>query len=62
MAEKGKRTFNLSDLEVDITREEANRAISEMTKENAPRLDGFVGAFYSSCWAAVQSDMVQAVR
>jgi hypothetical protein len=62
MAEKGKRTFNLSDLEVDITREEANRAISEMSKENAPGLDGFIGTFYSSCWAAVQSDMVQAVR
>jgi hypothetical protein len=42
-------TFNLEDLEVDITWEEVKRAISDMPKENAPGSDGFIGAFYSTC-------------
>jgi hypothetical protein len=47
---------------VDITGEEVKRAISDTPKENAPGPDGFIGAFYSSCWATVQSDVIQAVR
>jgi hypothetical protein len=42
-------SFNLADLEVDITGEEVKRAISDTPKENAPGQDGFIGAFYSFC-------------
>jgi hypothetical protein len=54
--------FNLVDLDVDITGEEVKRVILDMPKENAPRPDGFIGAFYSTCWATVQGDVVQAIR
>jgi hypothetical protein len=54
--------FNLADLDVDITREEVKRAILDMPKENALGPDGFNEAFYSTCWATVQGDVVQAVR
>jgi hypothetical protein len=50
------------ELEADISGEEVKRAILEMPKENAPGPDGFIGAFYSSCWTTVQSDVVQAMR
>jgi hypothetical protein len=55
-------SFNLADLEMDITGEEVKRAISDTPKENAPGPGGFIGAFYSFCWATVQSDVIQAVR
>jgi hypothetical protein len=32
-----------------------------MPKENAPRPDGFIGAFYSKCWEIVRSELFQAV-
>jgi hypothetical protein len=54
--------FNLVDLDVDITGEEVKRVILDMPKENAPGPDGFIGAFYSTCWATVQGDVVQAIR
>jgi hypothetical protein len=55
-------SFNLADLEVDIIGEEVERAVVDMPKENAPGPDGFIGAFYSTCWATVQSDLIQAVH
>jgi hypothetical protein len=55
-------TFNLTELEADISRKEVKSAILEMPKVNAPGPDGFLGAFYSSCWATVQRDVVQAMR
>jgi hypothetical protein len=33
-----------------------------MSKENAPRSDGFIGAFYSKCWEMIKSEVFQAVR
>jgi hypothetical protein len=47
---------NLADLEMDIIGEEVKRAIFDTPKENASGPDGFIGDFYSSSWATVQSD------
>jgi hypothetical protein len=38
------------------------RAIFDMPKENAPGSDGFIAAFYCTCWATVHSNVTQAVR
>jgi hypothetical protein len=38
-------TFNLAELEVEITEEKIKKATNEMSKENAPGPDVFIGAF-----------------
>jgi hypothetical protein len=53
---------NLVDLEVDITGEEVKKGVFDMPKENAPRPDGFIGAFYCTCWVMIHNSVTQAVR
>jgi hypothetical protein len=55
-------SFDLADLDADLQEEEARQAIFNMPKDNAPRPDGFIGAFYSKCWEIVRVDVVQAIR
>jgi hypothetical protein len=45
--------FNLDGLDDEITKEEVKRTIANMPKENAPSLDGCIGAFYVRCWDIV---------
>jgi hypothetical protein len=40
-------TFDLSELEDEITQEKFEKAIAGMPKENASGPDGFIGAFYN---------------
>jgi hypothetical protein len=53
--------LDLVDLESDITIDEIKQAISEMPKENTPGPDGFIGAFYCTCWDVIKSDVCQNV-
>jgi hypothetical protein len=39
-------TFDLADLDAELQEDEVRQAILDMPKENAPRPDGFIGAFY----------------
>jgi hypothetical protein len=53
--------FNLEDLESPITDEEIKSVVFAMPKENAPRLDGFISAFYSKCWEIVKGDVIAVI-
>jgi hypothetical protein len=54
--------FDLADLDAELQEDEVRQAILDMTKENAPRPDGFIGAFYIKCWEIVKNKVVQSVR
>jgi hypothetical protein len=53
----GYPTFSLADLKTEITKEEVKATIASIPKENAPRPDGFIGAFYHNCWDIVKGDV-----
>jgi hypothetical protein len=42
-------SFDLADLETEISGEEVKMAVNNILKENAPRPDGFIEAFYHKC-------------
>jgi hypothetical protein len=60
--ELGYPSFNLAELEVDITHDEVKKEIADIPKENALGPDGFIGAFYSKYWDMVKSDVTQAIH
>jgi hypothetical protein len=55
-------TFNLVELESNITGEEVKVAIESIPKENEPGLDSFIGAFYHKCWGIVKGNVIVAVQ
>lgn len=44
------------------TIEELKEAVFSMSKESAPRLDGFGAGFYHGCWEILCDDLLQAVH
>jgi hypothetical protein len=55
-------TFNLTEMEAEITEEEIKSFIVRMPKENAPGPDGFIGAFYHKCWGIVKGEVTAVVH
>lgn len=46
----GLPSLDLSELEVEITEDEAKKVMLEMPVDRAPGPDGFGAAFYRRCW------------
>lgn len=44
------------------TREEVKQAVFGLNEESAGGLDGFIGAFYHSCWEIIGEDIYDMVR
>jgi hypothetical protein len=42
--------------------DELKRVILEAPKEKAPRPDGFIGVFFSSCWEVIKEDLIKVVH
>jgi hypothetical protein len=54
-------SYNLSDLDVDLT-EEIKTMVMHAPTEKAPRLDDFIDAFYRACWETINHNVVAALR
>jgi hypothetical protein len=48
-------------LETPFSENEVLATIKSMTKEKAPGLEGFIGAFFSSCWGIIKLDIMDAI-
>lgn len=53
---------DFSHLDEPLTIDELKEVISNMHVEKAPGPDGFIGAFYKSCWDIVRVDLLGAVN
>jgi hypothetical protein len=60
--ELGYRSYNLMELDTEITGEEVQLAMASIPKENASGPDSFIGAFYHKCWDIVKGDVTAAVQ
>lgn len=49
---------NMEDLEFPITDTELSNTIKELPSQRAPGPDGFIGAFYKSCWGIIKNDLL----
>lgn len=58
----GLPSLDLSELEVEITEDEAKKVMLEMPVDRAPGPDGFGAAFYRRCWNIVKDDVVAALN
>lgn len=58
----GLAVHDFSDLERDITEDEAKKAIMEMPSDKAPGPDGFSATFYKKCWEIIKNDLVAALN
>ncbi|KAF2917344.1 hypothetical protein DAI22_09g184850 [Oryza sativa Japonica Group] len=58
----GLAVHDFSDLERDITEDEAKKAIMEMPSDKAPGPDGFSATFYKKCWEIIKNDVVAALN
>jgi hypothetical protein len=45
-----------------FSEEEVLDAIKEMPKEKAPEPDGFITAFYQTCWNIIKEDILAAFK
>jgi hypothetical protein len=45
-----------------FSEEEVLDAIKEMPKEKAPKPDGFITAFYQTCWNIIKEDILAAFK
>jgi hypothetical protein len=52
---------DLHHLELPFSEEEIKAIISVAPKEKAPGPDGFIGAFFSSCWEIVKEDLINVI-
>jgi hypothetical protein len=53
---------NMEDLEFPITGTELSNTIKELPSQSALGPDGFIGAFYKSCWGIIKRDMLYPSR
>lgn len=58
----GLPTLDLSELEIEISEDEAKKVMLEMPSDRAPGQDGFGAAFYKRCWEIVKEDVVAALN
>lgn len=56
--ELGMQSFDLQELDSDITEEEVARVVMEMPPDKAPGPDGFIGIFFKTCWPVIKQDML----
>jgi hypothetical protein len=49
-------------LELPFSDEEVKAVIMLAPKEKAPRLDGFIGQFFATCWEIIKEDILRAVQ
>jgi hypothetical protein len=52
---------DLHHLDLPFSEEEIKVVIASAPKEKAPRPDGFIGLFFSSCWEIVKEDLMNAL-
>ena len=52
------QTFNLSHLDAPFTKQEVLAAINHTAPNKAPGPDGFIGAFFRSCWSIIKGDLM----
>jgi hypothetical protein len=53
---------DLQDLHTDPSEEEIKAAVMATAPEKAPGSDGFIGAFFKSCWKIVKQELVAAIQ
>jgi hypothetical protein len=52
----------LNHLKTTFTEQEIKNVIFSAPKEKAPRPDGFIGLFFSSCWELIKHDLIRAIH
>lgn len=57
----GHRRMDLQHLEVPFIEDEIKGMVFEMPSEKAPGPDGFIGAFFKSCWELIKQDVLAAM-
>lgn len=57
----GLRRHDLHHLEAPFTEEEVKGAVLAMPSEKAPGPDGYIGAFFKSCWDLIKQDVLAAI-
>lgn len=57
----GMQRHDLSQLDAPFDEEEIKEAVFSMPSVKAPGPDGFIGAFFKSCWEIIKTDVVAAI-
>lgn len=52
---------DLSDLDTPFEESEIKAAVFSLPSVKAPGPDGFIGAFFKSCWEIIKHDVVLAI-
>jgi hypothetical protein len=60
--ELGWETRELSHLDLPFSEEEVLAIIKGVLKDKASGSDGFIGAFFASCWETIKGDILQAIH
>ncbi|XP_010230205.1 uncharacterized protein LOC104582388 [Brachypodium distachyon] len=60
-ASLGYQAADLSALDADFTETEIKEAVFSILSIKAPGPDGFIGAFFKSCWEIIKGDVVAAI-
>jgi hypothetical protein len=58
----GRQPQQLLHLDAPFTEQEVAATIKAMPKEKGPDPDGFIGAFFSSCWEIIKAEIMQTVK
>ena len=53
---------HLSELEAPFTQEEIKEIVFSMPRDKAPGPDGFMEAFFKSCWEIIKVDVAAAIN
>jgi hypothetical protein len=58
----GYETRDLQQLELPFTLDEIRRTVFSMSSDNAPGPDGYMSAFFKTCWDIIGNDLTVALN